>query len=248
MAEDSGFVSSTNAHIGRVHELLREFQRGLEFRGNAHDASKLLEPERTLFERAFEDLSVVEYGSNAYRTALVQARQALDHHYASNRHHPEHYADGVDAMTLTDLVEMLADWKAASERRPDADLVQGIEINAERFALTPQLASILTNTANAWWGERDDCVASFGGRGFFPGSHPGMGERELFDAACERLWGAYRGTLEGRTLEEIAEEIGLETTHVEHVVHAVSALLESGRGAANLDDATTAPQPYPRVS
>lgn len=190
----------------------------------------------------------MEYGCDAYRTALVQERQALDYHYASNRHHPEHYAEGVDAMTLTDLVEMLVDWEAASERRADADIIQGIGINAERFALTPQLTLILTNTANSWWGEREEPVSAFGANGLFPGSHLGMGERELFDAACDRLWGAYRGTLEGRTLEEIAEEIGLETTHVEHVVHAVAALLESGRGVTKLGDVTTAPQPYPRVS
>lgn len=247
MVESDGFVASTVEHINRVHELLREVERELERRGKDHDASKLREPERSLFERAYEDLSIVEYGSAAYKTALVQARQALDHHYAYNRHHPEHFADGVNAMTLTDLMEMLADWKAASERRPDADILQGIEINAERFALSPQLATIITNTANAWWGDPEVTEEPLP-NGSVPhhGSDHGLGERELFDAACDRLWGAYRGTLEGRTLEEIAEEIGLETTHVEHVVHAVSAMLESERTPVHPDYA--APRHYPPTS
>ncbi len=246
MAESNAFVTSTVEHIDRVHELLRDVQRELERRGKGHDASKLEEPERSLFERAYEDLSVVEYGSEAYKTALVQARQALDHHYAYNRHHPEHFADGVNSMTLVDLMEMLADWKAASERRPDADILQGIGINAERFDLAPQLAAIFLNTANVWWGDYDEADDLPVGSVSHLGDPQGMGERERFDAACERLWGAYRGTLEGRTLEEIAEEIGLETTHVEHVVHAVSALLESGRPATKTDPSL--PGSYPRVT
>ena len=224
MTERNDFVTSTIEHISRVQALLHEVQRELERRGREHDASKLEEPERSLFERAYEDLSVVEYGSEDYRTALTNARQALDHHYAYNRHHPEYHVDGVNAMTLFDLVEMLADWKAASERRADADIFKGIEINAERFQLSPQLARIFMNTATAWWGDPPEVA---------PENQVVVDERELFDAACERLWGAYQGTLEGRTLEEIADEIGLETTHIEHVVSAVSALLECERGAAD---------------
>ncbi|MGI8484128.1 MAG: DUF5662 family protein [Thermomicrobiales bacterium] len=247
MAENNGFVTSTIEHSNRVHELLREVQRELERRGKDHDASKLREPERSLFERAYEDLSIVEYGSSEYKTALVQARQALDHHYAYNRHHPEYFADGVNAMTLPDLMEMLADWKAASERRPDADILQGIDINAERFALSPQLATILMNTANAWWGD-PDVTDDLAPNDSVPhhGSDHGLGERELFDAACDRLWGAYRGTLEGRTLEEVAEEIGLETTHVEHVVHAVSAFVESERTPGSVG--CPSPNLYPKTS
>ncbi|GAB3899985.1 hypothetical protein GCM10029964_086700 [Kibdelosporangium lantanae] len=81
--------------------------------------------------------------------ALVDSMgQGLRHHYAHNRHHPEHFADGVNGMTLVDLVEMLADWKAATERTfPHGDLADSLAINRERFGIAPRLMDILANTA-----------------------------------------------------------------------------------------------------
>lgn len=230
MSDSSTFLESTQAHIARVEELLQEIQRDLKQRGETHDQSKLEEPERSLFEQAYADLSAVEYGSAEYHEGLARARKALDHHYAHNRHHPEHFANGVNGMTLVDLIEMLADWKAASERRPDAEIHEGIRINAERFNLAPQLTNIFLNTAVAWWGGPegagdhvpDEVVEAVD-------STPS--ERDIFAAACERIWGAYQASIEGRTLEEIAIEIGLEPVHVEHVVLAVSRLLDQARGA-----------------
>ncbi|MGC4191973.1 MAG: DUF5662 family protein [Thermomicrobiales bacterium] len=225
--QDDGFVPSTKAHIERVHTLLLEIRGELEQRGRTHDASKLREPERSLFEQAYADLSKVDYGSAEYREALARARKALDHHYAHNRHHPEYFPNGVDGMTLVDLVEMLADWKAASERRPDAEIHEGIRINAERFKLTPQLTNIFLNTAWAWWGGPE------GARDHLPDEErpekTTPGDRDLFVAACDRIWGAYQASLEGRTLEEIAGEIGLDPTLLGHVVLAVAEMIAAER-------------------
>ncbi|HEU0164408.1 MAG TPA: DUF5662 family protein [Thermomicrobiales bacterium] len=231
MQGNDGFIASTTSHIRRVHDLLREIQRELEDRGEAHDASKLREPEVSLFDQAYADLGAVEYGSEGYQNALVQARQALDHHYAHNRHHPEHFPGGVNDMTLVDLLEMLADWKAASERRPDAEIHEGIRINAERFNLSPQLANIFLNTAVAWWGGPEHAADHIADPGSVPVEPSAPTERDIFAAACERIWSAYQGSLEGRTIEEIAIEIGLEPVNVEHVVLAVSRLLERERHA-----------------
>lgn len=52
----------------------------------------------------------------------------------------------VAGMSLLDVVEMLADWKAATERHDDGDIEKSLEINADRFNLSPQLYSILKNT------------------------------------------------------------------------------------------------------
>ena len=51
-------------------------------------------------------------------------------------------------MTLIDIVEMLADWKAASERQLDGNLLTSIEYNAKRFNISDQLKQILLNTAD----------------------------------------------------------------------------------------------------
>lgn len=53
---------------------------------------------------------------------------------------------GVEGMTLIDLIEMLCDWKAASERHKDGDIMRSIEINAKRFSISDQLKTILQNT------------------------------------------------------------------------------------------------------
>jgi len=50
-------------------------------------------------------------------------------------------------MTLVDLVEMLADWKAATERSDTGDLRKSLEIQRESFGLSNQLVMILRNTA-----------------------------------------------------------------------------------------------------
>ena len=50
-------------------------------------------------------------------------------------------------MTLIDLIEMLADWKAATERHDDGSLERSFKINKERFEIDIQLLQILENTA-----------------------------------------------------------------------------------------------------
>ena len=50
-------------------------------------------------------------------------------------------------MNLVDLVEMIADWKAASERQHNGNLLTSIEQNAIRFKMSDQLKQILINTA-----------------------------------------------------------------------------------------------------
>ncbi len=50
-------------------------------------------------------------------------------------------------MTLIDLIEMLVDWKAASERHNDGNILKSIEKNSSRFNMGVQLCRIFENTA-----------------------------------------------------------------------------------------------------
>ncbi len=50
-------------------------------------------------------------------------------------------------MSLFDLIEMLCDWKAAGERHADGSIEMSLGHNRERFNISPQLHSILENTA-----------------------------------------------------------------------------------------------------
>lgn len=139
----------TMRHIERVRNLLNTVIRELLLRQEKHDQSKLEEPEVALFTEYTPKLADCDYGSPKYQELKAGLKPALDHHYANNRHHPEHHADGIDDMNLIDLIEMLCDWKAASERHNTGNILRSIELNANRFSISPQLTRILGNTAKA---------------------------------------------------------------------------------------------------
>ena len=137
----------TEEHIARVGSLLGLCSGHLAIRASEHDRSKLEEPEKSVFDQCTAKLKAMQYGSDEYKAALVELKPALDHHYAHNSHHPEHYPNGVDGMSLFDVIEMLMDWKAATERmQGGGDIRRSLEINTKRFNLSPQLVSILSNT------------------------------------------------------------------------------------------------------
>ena len=137
----------TQAHIEQVRKYIRFFTEKLTDRGERHDKSKLISPEVELFAEHTERLNQIEYGSEEYKQELEELKPALEHHYAVNSHHPEHWPHGIEDMSLFDICEMLCDWKASSERNKNGNLLKSIEINAKRFNIDPQLTQILLNTA-----------------------------------------------------------------------------------------------------
>lgn len=142
----SDSTQDTLEHINKVRVRLHEVIYRLHHRSLAHDASKLEEPEKSGYDQLQTRLQDVQYGTDAYRVALVEAGETIAHHYAHNSHHPEHYENGVEGMSLLDLVEMVCDWKAASERTKNGSLAQSLAHNVERFKLSPQLTAIIENT------------------------------------------------------------------------------------------------------
>lgn len=141
---------ATMRHIERVRNLLNVFIIELLRRGEAHDQSKLVSPEVELFTEFTPKLAACTYGSAEYEGFRKAMGPALAHHYANNRHHPEHWKDGVNDMNLVDLVEMFCDWKAAGERHNNGNILKSIQVNADRFSLSPQLLRILENTAESF--------------------------------------------------------------------------------------------------
>lgn len=146
--QDEATNYHTFRHIERVRNLLNECITDLMRRGELHDQTKLDSPEVELFTQYTPKLASCTYGSDEYKGYLAAIKPALDHHYAHNRHHPEHHKNGVNDMNLLDIVEMLCDWKAASERHNDGNIRKSIEINANRFGMSPQLVKIMENTAD----------------------------------------------------------------------------------------------------
>jgi hypothetical protein len=143
-------ADDTLAHSDRVGELMRDLIDDLITRGETHDHSKLFPPEKEVFDEFTPKLKTSTYGSEEYKGFLSAMGEALQHHYEWNHHHPEHFENGIDDMTLVDLIEMLADWKAATERHDDGSLVRSLAIQQERFGISEQLAKILNNTADRY--------------------------------------------------------------------------------------------------
>lgn len=188
--------ADTEKHIARVRELLRDAIDRLDTRLVFHDRSKLEEPEKSAFDYATPRLAGSTYGSEEYKTFLADLKPALDHHYAHNSHHPEHYrwkcavcsshfnnaaheaapqgpndsgnrycpkccpvsiiyecqlflepSEGINGMSLLDVIEMLVDWKAAGERHNDGSIERSLTVNRGRFKISDQLHTILENTA-----------------------------------------------------------------------------------------------------
>lgn len=137
----------TIKHIKSVADKLMTFSCELLRRAQIHDKSKLVSPEKELFDEFTPLLKGVVFGSDEYKEFMVGLKPALDNHYAKNSHHPEHYPNGIDGFDLFDLVEMYCDWKAATERNIDGDILKSIEYGKGRFKMSDQLVSIFTNTA-----------------------------------------------------------------------------------------------------
>lgn len=141
-------MRETVAHVRRVGCLMLQAISGLQNRAVVHDDSKFSAEEFEAFARETPGLKALTYGSPEYKDALERLGPALRHHYDHNRHHPEYFGpEATDGMNLLDLIEMLADWKAATERHADGSLARSIVGNAKRFGYPPVLMHLLARSA-----------------------------------------------------------------------------------------------------
>jgi hypothetical protein len=147
--EERATNHETWKHIHRVQFFLHRAIKNLIDRAHGHDQSKLDHPEVEAFAKYTHELSKFTVGTPEYETNKARLGDALIHHYARNRHHPEHFKNGVNDMNLLDLLEMFCDIKAASERHDDGNIRQSVDYVANRFGFSPQLKMIFENTIDA---------------------------------------------------------------------------------------------------
>lgn len=133
-------------HIYKVRCLLHKIVSKLLYRADNHDQSKLDEPELSIYVQYIHKLAGSTYGSDEYKQFLKDIKPALDHHYKHNRHHPEHFSNGINGMHLVDLMEMVCDWVAASKQHDNGDPLESLKHNINRFGIEPQLEDIIKNT------------------------------------------------------------------------------------------------------
>lgn len=166
------FEDRTNLHIALVQKAIdkiitanpewKEFdENALYARGRIHDASKLVEPERTPYisitwrhklEKAQGEYD--PYNGKGYQLPGLlkkeEENKATLHHITTNAHHPEYHLKNKDdaninakdrdksdncidasLMTALDIAEMIADWQAMAEE-------------------------LQTNTAREWYNKQKD--------------------------------------------------------------------------------------------
>lgn len=125
----------TYEHQKEVRNLMCAVAHILIERAHTHDDTKLRSPELEAFTEVNSGLAGLTYGSEEYQECLKKLGVSLAHHYKYNRHHPEHFEDGVRCMHFVDVVEMFCDWMAAATRHDDGDIMESIEHNRARFCL-----------------------------------------------------------------------------------------------------------------
>ena len=138
----------TQKHIDLVNENGKKFCDKFLERLTHHDASKLEEPEHKYFDKGTPQLQSSTFGEKSYDDVKARIKPGLDHHYANNDHHPEHFGErGISGMNLYQLLEMWIDWTAAVKRHADGNIFNSLMYNRDRFHIDDQLFSILLNTA-----------------------------------------------------------------------------------------------------
>src|SRR5258708_527208 len=116
LLEEQATNFATMQHIQTVNKYLNICIKELLKRGEAHDQSKLESPEVEGFTKITNKLANCTYGSEEYKNFLEQLKPILDHHYAKNDHHTEHFPNSIKDMNLIQILEMFCDWKAATLR------------------------------------------------------------------------------------------------------------------------------------
>lgn len=136
-------TDTMNHIVGVSLVIVNVFMDALHRRAGQHDSSKLLEPEKPMYDKFRPLLKTLELDSPEYKASLQAMGEGLKHHYAVNRHHPEHFENGISGMNLVDIVEMVSDWYTASK---DGHRPFNAEYMRQRFGISDQLMQIITNT------------------------------------------------------------------------------------------------------
>jgi len=135
------------AHRAHVAARLEQIITRLRERATLHDLTKLQPEEFDIFTETHEEFARAPFGTEAYRRVEEKGRKAVNHHYRHNRHHVKHHPNGWEDMNLIDLLELLADWKAASRRDPGQRWWgEGFHRALERAGFPPGVVKVLVNT------------------------------------------------------------------------------------------------------
>lgn len=146
-------VHQNALHIRQVGTNLKEVCNDLFDRAIRHDESKWSKHEFPYIAEHGHKMKDVKFGTPEYAEQKKLLGSMIQHHNSLNRHHPEHFGvtsdkfSPVNNMCLMDIIEMLADWRAAAGRNKDGSLMNSINVCCEKYKISDQLKLVLINTA-----------------------------------------------------------------------------------------------------
>ena len=148
-------VTDVVKHRENVKNRLMFLADELYKRAEHHDDSKLAYPEiEWLIEMDKEPR--YDYGTPEYFDKMKRWQKFFDHHYKNNRHHPDHFTNGIDDMNLVDLCEYVIDIISYFNELHVHDALETINKQSGRFGFDEQLEQILKNTLLSyfsWFGD-----------------------------------------------------------------------------------------------
>ncbi len=107
-----------------------------------HDNSKLKLSVAKLTIPIIRESLNIDYDSINYRCFLNKNKDALQLHYKTSDHHPEHY-NNYKEMHLLALIEMVADWKAAIKKNKNGDINKSFKVAIERHGMSNEIITFL---------------------------------------------------------------------------------------------------------
>lgn len=137
-------------HIENVRKHLQTIISLLFVRAWKHDASKLEEPELSLWKKMDEEPRY-QYGTPEYTEKMARWQRVFEYHYAKNRHHPEHFEGGISDMNLIDIIEMMCDWLGYKKVLTYSEACEVVETQIKRYGISEELGQIIKNTLDYYF-------------------------------------------------------------------------------------------------
>lgn len=141
----SSYETEVMEHKMKVQIMMDKLSREFLTRGRRHDNSKLKSPEKEIYSEHHERLRVAKYGTPEYKGVMEKIKPAVQHHYADNDHHPEHFNDGIFDMNLIQITEMLVDWVAVANEK-GTDIIDDLPTLMENHGIPENYYMIFKNT------------------------------------------------------------------------------------------------------
>ena len=143
----------TLEHKANIEKVMAILIDDLVNRKQNHDNSKLEFTEKNGYDKFIPLLKDAPYGSKEYNDVRKEMMNScLKHHYEVNRHHPEHFENGIEDFTIVDLLEYFSDTYAAS-LKSDTPYSDGVKFNSKKHNLPDVLVKIFINTVNEYFGD-----------------------------------------------------------------------------------------------